>query len=180
MKIIILNLILGLTLLCVGSSYSLDKTHLKTLGIQEIRQEAPDFIIKGSDGNMMSLKDFRGKVIILHFWATWCKPCKEELPAFEKLYQGLKGKDAAFLPISVYAKANKDEVDAFAIGLGASFPVFLARDGNVTDKYWTWGVPVTYLIDKKGWIIGRATGPRDWTSSDVKDFIDSLLKDQKN
>ena len=177
MKIIILSLILGLTLLFDGSSYSLDKAHLKALGIQELKQEAPDFTIKDPGGKVMGLKDFRGKVVILHFWATWCKPCKEEFPAFEKLYQGLKGKDAAFLPISIDAKANKDEVDAFARGLGATFPVFLARDGNVTDRYWTWGVPVTYFIDKKGWIIGRAIGPRDWASSEMKGFIDSLLKD---
>ena len=177
MKIIILSLILGLTLLFAGSCYSLDKAHLNALGIQELKQEAPDFTIKGTDGKAMSLKDFRGKVIILHFWATWCKPCKEEFPAFEKLYQGLKGKDAAFLAASIDAKTNKDEVDAFARGLGATFPVFLARDGNVTDRYWTWGVPVTYFIDKKGWIIGRAIGPRNWASSEMKGFIDSLLKD---
>lgn len=177
MKIIILSLILGLTLLFASSSHSLDKAHLKAIGIQELKQEAPDFTIKGHDGNMMRLKDFRGKVVILHLWATWCKPCKEEFPAFEKLYQGLKGKDAAFLPVSIDAKVDKDEVDAFARGLGASFPVFLARDGNVTDRYWAWGVPVTYFLDRNGWIIGRAMGPRNWASSEVKGFIDSLLKD---
>ena len=157
--------------------YGIDRKFLGAAGIQELKQEAPDFTIKGHDGNMMSLKDFRGKVVILHLWATWCKPCKEEFPAFEKLYQGLKGKDAAFLPISIDAKANKDEVDAFARGLGATFPVFLARDGNVTDRYWAWGVPVTYFLDRNGWIIGRAMGPRNWASSEVKGFIDSLLKD---
>jgi len=177
MKIIILSLILGLTLLFAGSCYSLDKAHLNALGIQELKQEAPDFTIKGTDGKAMSLKDFRGKVIILHFWATWCKPCKEEFPAFEKLYQGLKGKDVALLAVSIDAKAGKDEVDVFARNLGATFPVFLARDGNVTDRYWTWGVPVTYFLDRNGWIIGRAMGPRNWASSEVKGFIDSLLKD---
>src|SRR3990170_5689980 len=127
MKIIILSLILGLTLLFAGSCYSLDKAHLNALGIQELKQEAPDFTIKGTDGKAMSLKDFRGKVIILHFWATWCKPCKEEFPAFEKLYQGLKGKDIVFIPISIDAKATQDVIDTFAKGHGTSFPVYLAR-----------------------------------------------------
>jgi len=176
-KIIILTITGTLTLFFACPSYSLDKALLKAAGIQELKQEAPDFTIKGADGKVISPKDFRGKVVILHFWATWCKPCKEEFPAFEKLYQGLKGKDAAFLAASIDAKTNKDEVDAFARGLGATFPVFLARDGNVTDRYWTWGVPVTYFIDKKGWIIGRAIGPRNWASSEMKGFIDSLLKD---
>jgi len=176
MKIIILSLILGLTLLFAGSSYGIDKTYLKALGIQDLKQEAPDFTIKGPDGNMISLKDFRGRVVILHFWATWCKPCKEEFPAFEKLYQGLKGKDVALLAISIDAKADKDEIDRFVRGLGAAFPVFLARDGDVTDRYWTWGVPVTYFIDRSGWIIGRAIGPRDWASPEIRDFIDIILK----
>jgi len=176
-KITILSLILGLTLLFAGSCYSLDKAHLNALGIQELKQEAPDFTIKGTDGKAMSLKDFRGKVIILHFWATWCKPCKEEFPAFEKLYQGLKGKDVALLAVSIDAKAGKDEVDVFARNLGATFPVFLARDGNVTDRYWTWGVPVTYFMDKKAWIIGRALGPKDWASPDILNLIEGLLKE---
>lgn len=177
MNIIVWITALALIFLPGSVSYGLDKAHLTALGLQKLKEDAPDFTIKGPDGKVMSLKDFRGKVVILHFWATWCKPCKEEFPAFEKMYQGLKGKDVAFLPISVDAKAGKDEVDAFARGLGASFPVFLARDGNATDRYWTWGVPVTYFIDKNGWIIGRAIGPRGWASPEVKGFIDSLLKD---
>ncbi|MBI5327760.1 MAG: TlpA family protein disulfide reductase [Deltaproteobacteria bacterium] len=178
MKIIILSLILGLTLLFADSCYSLDKAHLNAIGIQELKQEAPDFTIKGPDGNMMSLKDFMGKVVILHFWGTWCKPCKEEFPLFEKMYQRVKDKDVFFIPVSIDAKATQEDINAFAKRLGATFPVFLARDGNVTDRYWTWGVPVTYFVDKKGLIAGRAIGPRDWASDGVNAVINALLEEK--
>lgn len=177
MKIIILSLILGLTLLFAGSSYSLDKAHLKAIGIQELKQEAPDFTIKDTDGKVMSLKDFRGKVVILHFWATWCKPCKEEFPLFEKMYQRFKDNDIVFLPIAIDAKATQEDIDAFAKGLGARFLVYLAKPGNVPDRYWTWGVPVTYFLDRNGWIIGRAIGPRKWDSQEIVSLIQGLLSD---
>lgn len=165
-------------LLFAGSSYSLDKAHLKAIGIQELKEEAPDFSIKDPDGKVMSLKDFRGKVVILHFWATWCKPCKEEFPLFEKMYQRFRDKDVVFLPIAIDQKASMAEIDAFAKKLGANFSVYLAREGNITDKYWTWGVPVTYFIDKKGWIAGRAVGPRDWASDSINNLINALLQEK--
>lgn len=178
-KIIILTIAGALTLISACPSYSIDKALLKAAGIQELRQEAADFTIKGADGKVISLRDFRGKVVILHFWATWCKPCREEFPVFEKMYQGLKGKDAVFLPISIDTRANRDEIYAFARGLGATFPVFLASDGNVTNKYWTWGVPVTYFIDKKGWIVGRVLGQKDdWSSENIKNVINVLLEEK--
>lgn len=155
-------------------SHGIDRKQLSAAGLQELRQEAPDFsLITGNQ--TISLKDYTGRVVILHFWATWCKPCKEEFPLFEKMYQRFKDKDVVFLPITIDAKASQEEVNVFARGLGASFPVYLARSGSVTDRYWTWGVPVTYFIDKKGWIVGRAVGPRNWGSPEVINLIEGLL-----
>jgi len=156
-------------------SHGMDGKLLSKAGLQEIRQKAPDFSLKMGD-RTIGLADCAGKVVILHFWATWCKPCKEEFPLFEKVYLKFKDKEVVFLPISVDIGVTKEEIDAFAKGLGASFPAYLARSGNVTDKYWTWGVPVTYVIDKRGWIIGRAMGPRDWTSPETFNLIEDLLK----
>lgn len=157
-------------------SHGMDKALLAKAGLQEIRQKAPDFSLK-MGGRTISLADCAGKVAILHFWATWCKPCLEEFPLFEKMHRGLKDKDAVFLPVSIDAKAGQGEIDAFAKKLGAGFPVYLARTGNVTDRYWTWGVPVTYFIDKKGWIVGRALGPRDWAGPEILNLIEGLLKE---
>lgn len=177
-KLVILTITGALTLLFACPSYSIDKALLKAAGIQELKQDAPDFTIKGDDGKAISLKDFRGKAVILHFWATWCKPCKKEFPLFEKLYQVFKEKDVVFPFISIDTNANKDEVYVFARDLGATFPVFLARDGNVPNKYWTLGVPVTYFIDRKGLIIGMALGERDWSSENIKNIINMMLEEK--
>ena len=175
---ILITIVTGLVLAFspASISYGIDRKHLSAAGLQELRQEAPDFsLIAGNQ--TIGLKDYTGRVVILHFWATWCKPCKEEFPAFEKLYQEIKARDIVFIPISIDAKATQDVIDTFAKGHGTSFPVYLARSGNVTDKYWTWGVPVTYFIDKKGWIVGRAVGPRKWDSPEIMKLIQSLLAD---
>ncbi|MEK7845602.1 MAG: TlpA disulfide reductase family protein [Nitrospinota bacterium] len=177
-KIIILTITGALTLFFACPSYSIDKALLKAAGIQELKQDAPDFTIKDDDGKAISLKDFRGKLVILHFWATWCKPCKKEFPLFEKLYQGFKEKDVVFPFISIDTNANKDEVDVFARGLGVTFPVFLAKDGKVPNKYWTLGVPVTYFIDRKGLIIGMALGERDWASENIKNIINMMIEEK--
>lgn len=178
-KIGIAILILSVSL--SGSmAYGIDRGLLEPLGIQELsgNREAPDFTLLGSDGRRISLKDYKNRVVILHFWATWCIPCKEEFPLFEKMYQRFKDKGVVFLPISIDSRATQAEIDAFAKGVGATFPVYPARSGNVQDKYWTWGVPVTYFIDKKGLIAGRVIGPRDWASDKVNDLINALLMEK--
>lgn len=165
-------------LLSASFCYGIDKKLFIAAGIQELKQEAPDFTVVEHDGKKVRLQDYKGKVVIIHIWATWCKPCKEEFPLFEKMYQRFKDKNVVFLPIAIDAKATQTEIDVFAKGLGASFPVYLAISGSVTDKYWTWGVPVTYFIDKKGWIAGRAVGPRDWASDSINNLINALLEEK--
>lgn len=167
----------ALVFFSVSVSHGVDRKHLSAAGLQEIRQEALDFTLTAGN-QTISLKGYTGRVVVLHIWATWCKPCKEEFPLFEKIYQRFKDKDVVFLPIAIDAKATQAEIDTFAKGLGTSFPVYLARSGSVTDKYWTWGVPVTYFVDKKGWIAGRAVGPRDWASDSINNLINALLEEK--
>src|SRR3990167_6726643 len=156
MKDITFSAVFILILFFTVISDAFDEGSFKTLGIQRLNQEAPYFTVVDSNGKKIGINEYRGKVVILHFWATWCKPCKKEFPLFEKLYQGFKEKDVVFLFVSIDASANKDDIDAFARGLGVTFPVFPAKDGNVPNKYWTLGVPVTYFIDRKGLIVGMA------------------------
>ncbi|MBI3755221.1 MAG: TlpA family protein disulfide reductase [Deltaproteobacteria bacterium] len=119
--------VIALTLLCCPLSYGIDKKLLGAAGIQELKQEAPDFTLINPDGKKISLSDYKGKVVIIHIWATWCKPCKEEFPLFEKVYQRFKDRDVVFLPIAIDPKAGRPEIDAFAKKLGASFSVYLAK-----------------------------------------------------
>lgn len=156
----------------------MDKKKLDAAGFQELNQEAPDFTLTDAAGRKISLKDCRGKVVVLHVWATWCKPCREEFPLFEKMYQHFSNKAFVFLPVAIDPGAVYKEVSLYARNLGATFPVYLAKEGSLSDRYWTWGVPVTYFIDKRGWIAGRAIGPRDWGSDRIKELITALLDER--
>ncbi len=159
---------------CMG----VDGKLLSAAGLQELVGEAPDLTLAGPLGKRLTLRENRGRVVIIHVWATWCKPCKDEFPLFERLYRDFKGKGVVFLPVAIDAGADAKEIEAFAKGLGATFDVYLAGAGDITDKYWTWGVPVTYFVDKKGDFAARALGPRDWGSDEVRAFIQALLDER--
>ena len=152
-----------------------DKKLLAEAGMQELAEAAPDFTLIGPSGKKLLLRENRGKVVIIHVWATWCKPCKDEFPLFEKLHKDFKERGVVFLPVAIDANADIKEITAFAKALGATFDVYLAATGDITDKYWTWGVPVTYLVDKKGSMVARALGPRDWGSDSVRTLIQALI-----
>ena len=172
----LLIILAALTLLpapCIG----FDKKLLSAAGVQELAQEAPVFTLTGPSGSKLTLRENRGRVVIIHIWATWCKPCKNEFPLLEKLYRGFKERGVVFLPVAIDAGADIKEIEAFAKSLGATFDVYLASDGDITDKYWTWGVPVTYFVDKKGNMAARALGPRDWGSDAVMTLIEALINE---
>ncbi|OGW00091.1 MAG: hypothetical protein A3I04_05805 [Nitrospinae bacterium RIFCSPLOWO2_02_FULL_39_110] len=179
MKDITFSAVFILILFFTVISDAFDEGSFKTLGIQRLNQEAPYFTVVDSNGKKIGINEYRGKVVILHFWATWCKPCRKEFPLFEKLYQNFKGRGVVFLPVSIDRKANREDVEKTAREFGLSSPpIYMAVEGDVTDKYWTWGIPVTYFLDKKGWITGRVLGPRDWASDSSNKFISSMVEDR--
>jgi peroxiredoxin len=158
------------------SAHAFDQRTLFRLGLQEISgQDAPDFTLLNLEGKQVSLKDYRGKVVFLNFWATWCEPCKKEFPEMEKVYEEYKDKGLTILAVSIDVGGDK-EVKAFAEKMGATFPILLSTQGTITDAYWTWGTPTSYLIDRDGHILGRAIGPRDWNGAAYRAAFDELLK----
>jgi peroxiredoxin len=123
---------------------------------------APEFTLPDLNGNMVSLKALRGKVVFLNFWATWCKPCEEEMPSMQALYDMLKERQFEILAVSVDTE-GPEAVDRFVKKYGITFPVLHDRRGNVKDLYKTTGVPETFVIDQNGVIAEKVWGPRDWT-----------------
>ncbi len=132
--------------------------------LESLDEAAPDFLLRDASGSPVRLSGLRGRPVILHFWATWCASCRTELPAIDAFARRLAATDVEILLIAIDTDTDGDAVRAYAKALGVALPVFRAGDGDVTDRYWTWGVPVTYLIDRNGWIAGRVRGPLDWTS----------------
>lgn len=122
---------------------------------------APDFGLEGEDGKIYRLKDYRGKVVILNFWATWCPPCREEMPSMERAWQKVKeDNDIAILAINVGEDA--DTIFEFMGHYPVTFPLLMDIDGNVVKQYPVRGLPTTYIIDPAGRVTHRAVGSREW------------------
>jgi peroxiredoxin len=139
--------------------------------------KAPDFCLEGLNGKKLQLHSLRGNVILLNFWATWCGPCREEMPSMEALYQQYKDRDFMLLTISV-DEGSPEPIRKFIQKNDYHFPVLFNPTGKTLDLFGIDRIPATLLIDKKGRILGRAIGPRDWSHPDVFSFIDRLLDDR--
>jgi peroxiredoxin len=136
---------------------------------------APDFAIPGLNGGAVSLQERRGTVVFLNFWATWCAPCKEEMPAMERLYRRFKGRGFTILAVSLDT-GGPAKVAAFVKGLDLTFPVGLDVKYEAANRYSIRGLPGTFLIDRAGEIVAMALGPRDWDSRDAHAVVEALLR----
>ncbi|UCD78470.1 MAG: TlpA family protein disulfide reductase [Desulfobacterales bacterium] len=136
--------------------------------------EAQNFLLPDLNGDKVSLAGQRGKVVFLNFWATWCPPCRYEMPSMEKLYNKFKNNDFTILAVNL--GENVKQVKAFKESYKLSFPILLDADSSVGSIYGAMSIPITYLIDRDGYLRGAALGPRDWASEEAFGLIDSLLK----
>ena len=146
------------------------------LRISQIKgdKRAPDFSLLDLHGKKVGLKQFRGKIILLNFWATWCSPCKEEMPFLEFLHQQFKEKDFVVVTVSVDFEEAK-LVREFVNKQRYIFPVLLDPKCEVLDLFEVKGIPTTFIIDKKGKMLGRAIGPRDWKCQEAISLISVLI-----
>lgn len=138
-------------------------------------KKASDFSLKDLTGKKVELKQFKGKLIFLNFWATWCSPCKEEMPGLEALYQQFKEKNFILLTISVDYEGLKP-VQEFINKRHYTFPVLIDPKCEVLDLFQVKGIPTTIIIDKKGRLVGKAVGPRDWKSPEVISLTNLLIE----
>ena len=136
---------------------------------------APPFIFPGIDGRMVDLKAYRGKVVFLNIWATWCPPCRDEMPSMERLYQELKGEDFEILAVSVDA-AGAAAVAPFVKKYRLSFPALLDPKGTTQDLYGTTGVPESFIINREGVIEKIVIGPMDWAAPKVVRYFRDLIQ----
>ena len=138
-------------------------------------KKAPDLSLRDLDGYKVDIRQLRGKMILLNFWATWRGPCKEEMSSLEALHQRFKERNFVLLAISVDYEDLKHVRD-FMNKHHYTFPVLLDPKGETLDLFEVKGIPTTFLIDKTGRMIGKATGPRDWKSPEVFSLINLLIE----
>jgi peroxiredoxin len=146
----------------------------KGLGVIRLSGHSPsDFTLPTLDGGSITLSDLKGKVVLINFWATWCSPCREEMPSLERLYRQFKHGKFALLAVDIMEHPEK--VKKFAREYNLSFPILLDRNGDISAKYAANAIPTTYIIDKGGKAVGKAIGARKWDGDHAKDLVDELL-----
>lgn len=143
------------------------------LDIPKTPNAAPVFELMDPAGRKGSLKELRGKVVFLNFWATWCPPCVEETPAMEKLHHKLEKDGLVVLAINYQEGPNR--VKEFLDAHNLTFTVLMDRDGKVTERYQAWALPVSVIINKRGEIAAKALGARDWAGKESLRFFRELL-----
>ncbi len=134
---------------------------------------APDFSLKTIDNTTVKLSDYRGKVVFLNFWATWCPPCRMELPSMEKLYENLKTQPFVILAVNV-DESDPANVKNFVNSMNLTFPV-LVDDGSVSKLYNVNAIPTTFIIRKDGTIDAIVNGARPWDDPSYIDAFDKLI-----
>ncbi len=120
---------------------------------------APSYAAERLDGTPVSLAELRGQVVLLNIWATWCKPCREEIPALEVLHQRHASQGLLVAGVSIDLPGEKPRVESFARALGATYPLWLDPDDRVSNTFLAIGVPATYLIGRDGTLRWKHMGP---------------------
>ena len=153
-----------------------DRKLLKSLRITppSIWIEAHDFTVEINDGRIINLKDYHHRFVLLNFWATWCLPCLKEMPDLEKAYQKMWSKKLIVLAVGM--GEDKNSIGKFAEKHGFTFPMVADTTLEIARLYGVENIPITYLINPEGVIIGRALGIRDWASPKLLEFMDSKIE----
>lgn len=137
---------------------------------------AADFNLEDLSGRRMTLKSLRGKVVFLNVWATWCGPCREEMPSMETLYEDFKNdRDFVMLAVSQDRK-GREVVAPYLEKNGYHFRVLLDPDNWVSEAYNVSGVPETFIINREGRIVAHHMGAFDWSRADVKEALRELIE----
>jgi cytochrome c biogenesis protein CcmG, thiol:disulfide interchange protein DsbE len=142
----------------------------------EVGATAPEFhAVDLATGDSVSLRErYRGKVTLVNIWATWCVPCRVEMPAMERLYTSLAPRGFAIAAVSI-DEGSPEDVRAFGRELGLSFDLLQDRSSRVQQIYQTTGVPESFLLDRRGVIVKRIIGAHDWNSPANRGLVERLL-----
>jgi len=175
-----LSLLLLLPALAVGQEASFTpakgKTDLtSTLNPLTPRPAAKDFALKDLDGKTQRLTDYRGKVVLVNFWGSWCPPCRREMPSMERIYQTLKSESFAVLAINQSESLNLVFAFTGEIDPSPTFPMLLDSDSSVSSKWGVLGLPISFIVDKQGRIAYRAMGGREFEHPNIEKKLRELI-----
>ncbi len=170
--------LVGVALLIVVAWMNQDRVQPVTAGTV-----APEFEVNDLDGGLARLSDHAGEVVLVNIWATWCLPCRDEMPSMERLYQDIGEDGFEIMAVSIDAELGGfdsagrpgGDIQAFAESLGLTFPILHDPTGGIERLYRTTGVPETILIGRDGIIYKKVAGPTEWDAPEHKELIQRLL-----
>ncbi len=139
-----------------------------------VRMEAPAFVLRDIDGTQKGVTDFKGRVVLLNFWADWCPDCREEMPSLEKLWKKYRAKGIVVIAVAVGSR--RKDVESLAEKLGLTFPILLDAGGVARRDYEVAALPTTYIIGRDGKISGRMYGGREWAGEVADELMEQLLR----
>ena len=140
------------------------------------KQPAQNFLVEDYDGNKYELKSSKGRWVFLHFWASWCGPCRKEMPLLYKLQKRLKDKNIDFVLINT--SEDEDTIFEFLGGVAPDLHSYMDKDGELTELWAPRGLPTTFFIDPKGRRRYLALGGRPWDKAEYQQFIFQLLNEK--
>jgi thiol-disulfide isomerase/thioredoxin len=171
----ILTAVLFLTICwnVLSSADEWDRMHIQEF---KPRRDPPKISLKSFDGEKVTLEDFKGKVIFLNFWATWCGWCKKEMPSMERLYEALRDQGLVILAVDV--RESVEKIKPFWDRYGLTFTPILDPSGMASLAFGVRGMPATFIIDRQGKVVGSAPGYRDWFTEDAQKIFTGLLSEE--
>jgi cytochrome c biogenesis protein CcmG/thiol:disulfide interchange protein DsbE len=143
----------------------------------EIGKPAPEFVLQDASGNTWKLSNLKGKVVFVNFWATWCKPCRDEMPSMEALNKSMGGQ--SFQMLAIVFNDDLQMADSFARRLGATFPVLANPGPELAEAYMITGVPETFLIDADGILRHKFLGPYEWDTEEMRNVVLGLFNNPR-
>jgi peroxiredoxin len=146
-------------------------------GVSELTtgQRAPEFDLERFSGGRASLADWKGALVVLNFWATWCTPCTLEMPTLESLWRQYRARRLVVIGISVDVGGPRNLIGPYLSNLGLTFPVLLDPDMRTAQAWRVIALPATFIIGPGGDVVGMAIGPREWDGAEMRTLVESLL-----
>ncbi len=166
---------LMVVLVGIGGAAAADILPVAERHVVKLGEPAPNFQLRDLNGRMVALSDLRGKVVLLNFWATWCGPCRVEMPAMEQLYQTFPRKDFEILAVSTDAQGVAI-TRPFQQENHLTFPILHDSDFRVGLTYGARSLPMTFMVDRQGVVRHQVFGARDWGAPEAQQLVQMLMK----
>ena len=141
--------------------------------VATVGKPAPDFTLVDRQGKSWTLSELKGQVVFINFWATWCPPCREEMPSMQKLYT--RQPEDKFKMLAILNKDDPVLADAFAEKIKITIPILDDQNNAVGRKYGLTGLPETFIVDKQGVVREKFIGPADWTSAKYRHMMSRYI-----